>query len=122
MKKALFEELLESVKQGAAIMKGKMNPSRSIEFPESEVRKIREQYGLSQDKFASLMGISVATLRNWEQGRRNPEGPSRVLLRVAALHPEAILDTTRRQRKNKTGISKRSTGLKFASRSKKALA
>src|SRR3989304_9447417 len=76
MKKELFEELLESVKQGAAIMKGRMKPLRSIEFPESEVRKIREKYGLSQDKFASLMGISVATLRNWEQGRRKPEGPA----------------------------------------------
>ena len=94
MKKELFEELLESVKQGAAIMK----PLRSVEFPESEVQKIREQYGLSQDKFASLMGISVATLRNWEQGRRKPEGADRVLLRVAAAHPEAILDITRHQK------------------------
>ena len=49
-----------------------------------------------QDKFASLMGISVATLRNWEQGRRKPEGPARVLLRVASKHPEAILDITGR--------------------------
>ncbi len=57
MKKELFEELLESVKQGAAIMKGKMKPLRSVEFPESEVQKIRELYGLSQNKFASLMGI-----------------------------------------------------------------
>lgn len=92
MKKELFEELLESVKQGGAIMKGAMKPSRSIEFPESEVRKIREHYGLTQDKFASLMGISVATLRNWEQGRRKPEGPARVLLMVATKHPEALLD------------------------------
>ena len=94
MKKELFEELLESVKQGSAIMKGAMKPSRIIiiEFPESEVRKIREHYGLSQDNFASLMGISVATLRNWEQGRRKPEGPARVLLMVAAKHPEALLD------------------------------
>lgn len=98
MKKELFEELLLSVKQGAAIMKGKMKPFRSVEFPESEVQKIREQYGLSQDKFASLMGISVATLRNWEQGRRKPEGAARVLLRVAAAHPEAILDITRHQK------------------------
>ncbi|MEW6740010.1 MAG: helix-turn-helix domain-containing protein [Nitrospirota bacterium] len=118
MKKELFEELLESVKQGAAIMKGKMKPSRSIEFPESEVRKIRERYGLSQDKFASLMGISVATLRNWEQGRRKPEGPSRVLLRVAAEHPEAILDIARRQKANKTGLTKRSTGSRLATRSR----
>ena len=101
MKKELFVELLESVKQGAAIMKGKAKPSRSIEFPESEVRKIREQYGLSQDRFASLIGISVATLRNWEQGRRKPEGPARVLLRVAAEHPEAILDITKHPKMRK---------------------
>ena len=92
MKDKLFKELLESVKQGSAIMKGTVKPSRTFEFPESEVRKIREQYGLSQDKFATLMGISVATLRNWEQGRRKPEGPARVLLRVAAAHPDALLD------------------------------
>jgi putative transcriptional regulator len=101
MNKELFDDLLESVKQGAAIMKGRMKASRSMEFPESEVRKIREQYGLSQDRFASLMGISVATLRNWEQGRRKPEGPARVLLRVAAKHPEAILDLTRRPKVRK---------------------
>jgi putative transcriptional regulator len=101
MKKELFEELFESVNQGAAIMKGTMKPSRSTEFPESEVRKIREQYGLSQDRFASLMGISVATLRNWEQGRRKPEGAARVLLRVAARHPEAILDITKGRKARK---------------------
>ena len=66
MKKEQFEELVESVKQGAAILKCKMKPSRSSEFPESEVRNTREQYGLSQDRFASLIGISAATLRNWE--------------------------------------------------------
>lgn len=92
MKKEMFEELLESVKQGGAIMKGTMKPSRTFDFSESEVRKLREQYGLSQGKFAALMGISVATLRNWEQGRRKPEGPARVLLMVAAKHPEALLD------------------------------
>jgi putative transcriptional regulator len=102
VKKELFEELLESVKQGSAIMKGKMKPSRSIEYPESEVREIRAQYGLSQDKFAALMGISIATLRNWEQGRRKPEGPSRMLLRVAAAHPEAILDVTRPRKTRKS--------------------
>jgi putative transcriptional regulator len=101
MKKELFEELLESVKQGGAIMKGTMKPLRTFEFPESEVREIREQYGLSQDKFATLMGISVATLRNWEQGRRKPEGPARVLLRVAATHPDALLDIISNKRSRK---------------------
>jgi putative transcriptional regulator len=92
MKKEVFKELLQSVKQGGAIMKGSTKPSRAFLFPESEVRKLRENYGLSQDKFASLIGISVATLRNWEQGRRKPEGPARVLLMVAAKHPEVLLD------------------------------
>ncbi len=92
MKKELFDELLKSVKQGGAIMKRTMKPSRIFTFAESEVKKIREQYGLSQDKFAILMGISTATLRNWEQGRRKPEGPARVLLQVAAKHPNALLD------------------------------
>jgi putative transcriptional regulator len=91
MKKKQFDELLESVKQGGAILKGTVQASRSTEVPMPEVRRIRENYGLSQDKFASLLGISVATLRNWEQGRRKPEGPARVLLRVASEHPEAIL-------------------------------
>ena len=78
-----------------------MKPLRTYKFPESEVRKIREQYGLSQDKFATLMGISVATLRNWEQGRRKPEGPARVLLRVAATHPDALLNVTANKKARK---------------------
>ena len=92
MKKELFEELLQSLRQGGAILRGKMRPSRVYEFSDPDVRTIREHYGLSQGKFASLMGISVATLRNWEQGRRKPEGAARVLLRVAARHPEVILN------------------------------
>ena len=92
MKKELFNELLESVRQGGAILRGEKKPARVYEFSEPDVRSIREHYGLSQGKFASLMGISVATLRNWEQGRRKPEGAARVLLRVAARHPDAVLD------------------------------
>ena len=93
MKKELFNELLESVKQGGAILRGKMKPSREFNFEPIDVQSIRKKYGLTQEKFAKLLGISVATLRNWEQGRRKPEGPARVLLRVAANHPEAVLDT-----------------------------
>ena len=98
MKKELFEELLESVRQGGAILRGERKPSRVFEFSEPDVRTVREHYGLSQEKFASLMGISVGTLRNWEQGRRRPEGPARVLLRVAAKHPEAVLDVVRKRK------------------------
>ena len=92
MKKDLFNELLKSVRQGSAILRGDKKSARIYEFSEPAIRSIRHQYGLSQDKFASLMGISVATLRNWEQGRRKPEGAARILLQVAARHPEAVLD------------------------------
>ncbi len=93
MKEELFEELLESVKQGSAIMQGKMKPARIFELDKPDVQSIRKRYGLSQEKFAKLLGISVSTLRNWEQGKRKPEGTARVLLHIAAKHPEAILDT-----------------------------
>ncbi len=92
MKAELFQELVESVKQGGAIMRGELQPGRVFEVETNDVQTIRKQYGLSQEKFAQLLGISVLTLRNWEQGRRKPEGPAQVLLRVAAKHPEAILD------------------------------
>ena len=64
-----------------------------IEAP--NVGKIRSSYKLSQNEFAALMGISVNTLRNWEQGRRTPEGAARVLLQVAAKHPEVIWDVVK---------------------------
>jgi putative transcriptional regulator len=97
MKEDLFNELVESVKEGGAILRGEMKPSREFIFEPSDVQSIRKKYGLSQDKFAKLLGISVATLRNWEQGRRKPEGPARVLLRVAAKHPQAVLDAVHNQ-------------------------
>jgi putative transcriptional regulator len=52
----------------------------------------RHKLGLSQSRFARLLGISVRTLHHWEQGTRTPSGAARVLLRVAALHPEAVLE------------------------------
>ncbi|TMB12696.1 MAG: helix-turn-helix domain-containing protein [Deltaproteobacteria bacterium] len=92
MKDDLFAELLESVRQGGAILRGKRRPSRAFRFDEPDVRALRESYGLSQAKFAALMGISPGTLRNWEQGRRRPEGSARVLLGVVERHPQAVLD------------------------------
>ncbi len=92
MKKELFAELLASVREGGAILKGRKPPARRSRISVPPVREVREAYGLSQARFAELMGISVATLRNWEQGRRRPEGSARVLLQVVAKHPEAVLD------------------------------
>jgi putative transcriptional regulator len=102
MRQDIFEELLESVRQGGQILRGERRPSRVFTTTEPDARKIREVYGLSQAKFARLMGISVATLRNWEQGRRRPDGPAKVLLRVAAKHPEAVLDVVSERRSRKT--------------------
>ncbi len=101
MKDDLFKELVASVKEGGAILRGEKSPSRRFVVRGSDVKRIRAGYKLSQGEFASLLGISIATLRNWEQGRRRPEGPARVLLRVAARHPDALLDIVgdRRARK-----------------------
>ncbi len=93
MNDKLFQELLESVKQGGEIIRGECKAGRTFDFKNPDVRSIRQKYGLSQNKFARLLGISPATLRNWEQGRRKPEGAARVLLMVAEKHPEAILDS-----------------------------
>lgn len=96
MKDELFQELLGSIREGGEILKGKKRPSREYRFEEPDVQAIRDRYGLSQEKFAAMLGISVRTLQNWEQGRRKPHGPARVLLQVADEHPEAILDTLRK--------------------------
>ena len=56
------------------------------------VATIRERTGLSQAKFASLLGVSVRTLQEWEQGRRAPSGAARTLLMIAAKNPHALLE------------------------------
>lgn len=96
MRKDLFDELVESVKEMKAIQAGRKKPARVVRAKDlvgdaPDVAKLREPFKLSQAKFAALLGISVDTLQNWEQGRRNPEGPAKVLLRVAATFPEALL-------------------------------
>jgi putative transcriptional regulator len=55
-----------------------------------DVKAVRLRLGKSQSKFAQMIGVSVSTLQNWEQGRRRPDGPARALLKVAAANPEAV--------------------------------
>jgi putative transcriptional regulator len=93
MKKELFEELLESVKQARAIEKGELKPARTFRVnPKTDLVKVRGKLGLSQSKFAAVLGISADTLQNWEQGRRSPTGPAKVLLKIATRHPEVLLE------------------------------
>jgi putative transcriptional regulator len=90
MNDELFAELIESVREGGAILRGEKMPSRKFEIEAPNVRQIRERYELSQSEFAALLGVSTKTLQNWEQGRRTPHGAARVLLQVAARHPQAV--------------------------------
>ena len=92
MNDQMFEELLESVREGGAILRGEKEASRMFVAETPDVKQIRERYKLSQTEFAALLGISVKTLQNWEQGRRTPHGAARVLLQVADKHPEAVWD------------------------------
>src|SRR5438094_7411905 len=91
----MFNELLASVREGGAILRGEKPPAREYVVDGPNVKRLRATYRLSQSEFAALLGISVKTLRNWEQGRRSPEGPARILLQVASRHPEALWDVVR---------------------------
>jgi putative transcriptional regulator len=88
MKPKMFEELLESVREGGAILRGQRKPSRRFEIRSSGIWAIRERTSLSQSEFAGLIGVSVKTLQNWEQDRRHPTGPAVALLTIIAYEPE----------------------------------
>ena len=88
MENRLFNELLAGVQELDNIVRGKNSAARVAEFPEPEVKLIREKVGLSQDRFAMLIGVSKRTLENWEQGRRHPSGPAKALLRILDTDPE----------------------------------
>jgi putative transcriptional regulator len=67
-----------------------MKPSRTTTFNPADVRAIRKKLDKSQSEFALMIGVSVSTLQNWEQGRRIPEGPAQALLKIASANPEAV--------------------------------
>jgi putative transcriptional regulator len=86
-----FQKLCESIRQAGEIKRGKRKPSRVFKHADPDAKAIRERLGLSQSRFAAIIGVSVRTLQNWEQGRREPEGPAKALLRVVDREPEAVL-------------------------------
>ena len=93
MKKRLFEQLKQSLREAGQIKRGTMKPSRVFKIdPQNDIVKVRSKLGLSQSKFAAVLGISADTLQNWEQGRRSPTGPAKVLLKVVTKHPEVLLE------------------------------
>ena len=92
MKAAAFQDLVTSIRQAGRIRRGTMRPSHVRTFRPADVKSVRRKLEASQAEFALMIGVSVATLRNWEQGRRTPEGPALALLRVAAKNPQAVAD------------------------------
>ena len=92
MKKELIEELKQSLREANLIKHGRLKPGRVFHVnPESNIVRVRGKLGLSQSKFAAILGISANMLQNWEQGRRMPTGLAKALLRIAARHPEVLL-------------------------------
>jgi len=92
MKENEFNELVASVRQAGKIRRGEMKPSRELDYKPADIKSIREKLGKSQSEFALMIGVSTATLQNWEQGRRSPRGPARALLKVAENNPKAVVD------------------------------
>lgn len=90
MKNEQFNELLLSIEEAGKIKRGEFEASRTFEFPEPDVKAIREKVGFSQLKFASLIGVSPRTLQNWEQGHRHPTGPAKVLLKLVQTDPQSV--------------------------------
>lgn len=99
MKDAAFQELLTSVRQAGQIRRGQLKPGRVAAFKPADVKRVRAGLGQTQQEFALMIGVSVATLRNWEQGRRAPEGPALALLCVAARNPRAVAEALHRPMK-----------------------
>lgn len=91
MNKQLFNRLVESMNQMNEIIDGERAPSREFDVDTIKVKEIRKRAGLSQAKFSKLIDINLGTLRNWEQGRREPTGPAKVLLRAIARDPVHVL-------------------------------
>lgn len=91
MDKSVFDDLQQSLKEAVAIRRKELAPSKITEIPAPDAKAIRDKIGLSQTEFAQLIGVKVATLRNWEQNRRKPTGAAAALLTIVEKEPAAAL-------------------------------
>jgi len=87
-----FDKLAESIRQAGKIKRGSMKTSRVRTVEPEDVRTIRRRLNKTQSEFAMMIGVSVATLQNWEQGRRRPDGPAQALLKIASKNPRAVAE------------------------------
>ena len=91
MKNKEFKELLGSIDQARKIHASRLKAARITNFNPIMVRSIRLKLHASQAAFAHMIGVSIDTLQNWEQGRRRPDGPALALLKVAEINPRAVI-------------------------------
>ena len=86
-----FQELMQGIKEMGQHRRGELLPDvRLTEIAEPDVKAIREKTGLSQTRFAQLIGVNPKTLQNWEQKRVRPAGPARALLKIVEANPNAL--------------------------------
>jgi putative transcriptional regulator len=91
-KRDIGQEILDGVREIKAYKAGQIDLRKRTFQPPASAKEIRAQLQLSQTAFAGLMGVSLRTLQDWEQGRRQPAGSARMLLRIAQQHPEVFLE------------------------------
>ena len=91
MKTRKSKKLIDAVMEADEILRGVRKPSREFRVDATSIKALRARLELSQAKFAALLDIDLGTLRNWEQGRREPTGPAKALLRAIRNDPEAVL-------------------------------
>jgi putative transcriptional regulator len=87
-----FDDLMESVQEMNEILRGERQPTREFSVDALQVKEIRKATGLTQAKFAALIDVQLGTLRNWEQGRREPTGPAKALLKAIHNDPVHVLN------------------------------
>lgn len=92
MNDELFNELVESIRDVGAYLRGEPVDVRVTFVGEPDPRAIRERLGVTQERFAAMLGIDMKTLEDWEHGRREPTGPAMRLLQIADRHPEIMLE------------------------------
>jgi putative transcriptional regulator len=97
MSKKAFDSIMAGLEDALAYTKGDRTRGRAtvLDLRDLDVGKVRAKVGLSQNAFARTFGVSVGTLRNWEQKRVRPDGPARVLLTVIDRDPVSVLKALR---------------------------
>ena len=86
-----FTEISKGLDDAISHAKGKKNSAKKHRIEPIDVQSIREKTGMSQQRFCATFGISIGTLRHWEQGLRSPRGAARVLLKVVEHNPKAVI-------------------------------